>query len=943
MARSFRTSALILLAATFLILLCLLPAASAAEPTPGEVSPIPAPDVIRSTGPALAPSLDSTPDLPPPATAPLSESIVTPLYPADEPIAATEAEPTPEGALPTSSPQAETPLLTAPAPEIVPTVALTPDIRQLPPPSDEPIAPAPGQPIESAPPAPVDAESQPASPTASSEAMPSDTPPAQPSPSATPTDAAIPSTLTLTDTPTGFQTPTPTKTLTPASSPTASPTPTETFLPTCSPTASPTPTETLTPTCSPTASLTPSPTLYLMDMRDFSIGAVRINEIAWAGTLASSSDEWIELFNPGTEPVDLAGWRLTDGGDINRSLTGTLGPGEYYLLERTDDATVSDIPADLTYTGSLRNEGEALELLDPSGASVDLANTAGGAWPAGDRATHASMQRLGPEDVWGTYPGCGGNGIDAGGAPIQGTPRQANALGCVPPTPTETATPTLAPLPTSVAEGAVRINEIAWSGTRASASDEWIELWNPGPEPIDLAGWRLSDGGDIEVALSGVLQPGELFLLERSDDQTVSDIRADHIYTGSLSNDGECLELIDPSGARVDAANRSGGAWPAGNDKSHASMERKESGGWGTFTGYFGNGRDAGGNHIAGTPRQPNSLLFPTPMPTGIPGQIVINEVLIRPHYDWEGKGGIDYDDEFIELYNRGPRDVQLVGWILDDIAEGGSKPFVLPYRRIEADSYAVFFRSRTHLALNDTGDTVSLRAPNGHKVDTISYLRVRAYNLSYGRLPDGSDHFAYGLWPTPGRANRLYTPPTFPVGGVLISEVAWAGTRASANDEWIELMNPGEDPISLQGWALTDDNDIWVPLTGTLAPGGYVLLERTDDDTISGRRAEIIYRGALSDDGERLRLIDPSGREIDLVNATGGAWPAGDKGSRASMERFARGWVTFDGEFGRGLDADGWPIRGTPGRANSRELETALSDVVDCAQGTAPAAGPCP
>jgi hypothetical protein len=672
--------------------------------------------------------------------------------------------------------------------------------------------------------------------------------------------------------------------------------------------------------------------------RQFAIGTLRINEVAWAGTFASSSDEWIELFNPGSETIDLEGWRLTDGGDIDRSLNGSLAPGDYFLLERTDDGTVSDVPADLTYRGSLRNEGETLELLDPDGAMVDQANPDGGDWPAGDRDTRASMQRLGAEDVWQSYPGCGGNGLDAAGGPIQGTPRQANALGCLLPTSTATPTPTPAALATPAPEGAVRINEVAWAGTRASSSDEWIELFNPGSEPIDLHGWHLTDGGDIDASLAGELPPGGYFLLERSDDHAVADIPAEVIYHGSLSNDGERLELVDPTGAVIDVVNRHGGAWPAGEAEAHASMERTLSGGWGTYSGYGGNGRDAGGYPIAGTPRQANSLLFPTPRPTWIPGQIVINEVLIRPHYDWERKGGIDTDDEFIELYNSGPGDVQLGGWILDDLRRGGSAPVVLPQRLIEADGFAVFFRSRTSLALNDTGDTVTLRAPNGHTVDTISYLRVEAYNLSYGRLPDGSDHLAYGLWPTPRQSNRLYLPPSFPTGTLLISEIAWAGTQASSNDEWIELWNPGEAAVVLDGWSLTDDNDIRAPLTGMLSPGGFLLLERTDDGTIVDLSANALYTGSLADGGETLRLLDPSGREIDRVDASQG-WPQGDRQDCLSMERFAGRWVTFRGGFGRGRDAAGQPILGTPGAANSRALEAALS----CPPGAARAAGLCP
>lgn len=335
------------------------------------------------------------------------------------------------------------------------------------------------------------------------------------------------------------------------------------------------------------------------------------------------------------------------------------------------------------------------------------------------------------------------------------------------PTPTATPLPTPAPtsLPTPYPVGAVLINEVAWSGTRASPNDEWIELYNPGPDPVDLNGWRLSDGGDVNVALMGTIPAYGFYLLERSDDRTVSDIPADRIYTGALKNSGEALRLTNPSGVLVDSANRRGRRWPAGEVASRASMERRGGtdtpGNWGTFTGYFGNGRDADGRRIQGTPRAVNSLFFPTPTPTWIPGEIVINEVLIRPHYDWNGKGGATLGDEFIELYNRGPKAVYLNGWILDDIADGGSSPFTLPPITIPAGGYRVFFRQRTKIALNDGGDTVRLMAPNGRLVDEITYLKVRAYNLSYGRLPDGSDHFFYGLWPTPRDPNLLFVEPT--------------------------------------------------------------------------------------------------------------------------------------------------------------------------------------
>jgi hypothetical protein len=155
--------------------------------------------------------------------------------------------------------------------------------------------------------------------------------------------------------------------------------------------------------------------------------AVIISEIAWAGTAASSADEWIELLNPGTAPVDLSGWVLTDGGDIRLTLRGILGPGAFFLLERTDDDTVRDIPADWVYTGSLSNAGETLLLLDPAGNIVDAANRDGGPWPAGSSApAPASMERAALDEdsdlAWCTNDGIHRNGLDAAGNPINGSP-----------------------------------------------------------------------------------------------------------------------------------------------------------------------------------------------------------------------------------------------------------------------------------------------------------------------------------------------------------------------------------------------------------------------------------------------------------------------------------------------------------------------------------------
>lgn len=115
-----------------------------------------------------------------------------------------------------------------------------------------------------------------------------------------------------------------------------------------------------------------------------------INELAWMGTTVSSSDEWIELRNTTDTVINLAGWTLkaTDG-TPSINLTGSVPAGGLFLLERTNDSSVPGIPANLIYTGGMKNSGEVLELRDPSGLLIDKVN----GWSAGSNSLKATMAR----------------------------------------------------------------------------------------------------------------------------------------------------------------------------------------------------------------------------------------------------------------------------------------------------------------------------------------------------------------------------------------------------------------------------------------------------------------------------------------------------------------------------------------------------------------------
>jgi len=119
-------------------------------------------------------------------------------------------------------------------------------------------------------------------------------------------------------------------------------------------------------------------------------------------------------------------------------------------------------------------------------------------------------------------------------------------------------------------------------------------------------------------------------------------------------------------------------------------------------------------------------------------------------------------------------------------------------------------------------------------------------------------------------------------------------GTKASPTDEWIELYNPNALSISLEGWTITSESDgtpsallTGKPLSGSIPPGGYYILERSDDATlsISAQWAEPFGGAGLNNQGERLVLLNAQGDVQDTVGGQG-AWYAGDSVTKASMER---------------------------------------------------------
>lgn len=172
----------------------------------------------------------------------------------------------------------------------------------------------------------------------------------------------------------------------------------------------------------------------------------------------------------------------------------------------------------------------------------------------------------------------------------------------------------------SVATIPIAINEIAWMGTVASTSAEWVEIKNNTAHTIDLSQWALASSDSKPfIVLTGTIAPREYRVLERWLDATVVDVTAGQVYGNggnqwALGNSGEQLNLFYASTTLDQTPS---GAWVAGENSTttRKTMERyssRESGvdasNWGTNLGYIKNGTDATGNAIAGTPGAQNSV-----------------------------------------------------------------------------------------------------------------------------------------------------------------------------------------------------------------------------------------------------------------------------------------------------------------------------------------------
>lgn len=414
----------------------------------------------------------------------------------------------------------------------------------------------------------------------------------------------------------------------------------------------------------------------------------------------------------------------------------------------------------------------------------------------------------------------------------------------------------------------VVINEVAWAGTGTSANDEWVELKNLTGSVLDISGWQIFDKNeDVKIIFESptLIGKNSFLLLERTDDETAPDVAADLIYKGALSNKDEGLKLFsEKCGLEDEVLTET--KWPAGDEKTRATMERKNDLGWQTSAVTAGTPRR---ENSSGLIIEPSSLNWPATGGTvlsanqTVTGSEAPNFKITEIMYDLPGS---DSGREWIEVKNNGTNGYDLTKLKLFENKTNHGITFIKGNQTVGAGEYAIIADDdgkfladnpsfngnllKASFSLSNTGEGIVVKNDDS-VLDTVNYSKTA------GAAGDGRSLQLIGdEWkaatPTPGGENTMSAAAEIYGTNLVISEMQTGGT--DAGDEFMEIYNPFGEDVSLAGWSLQYFSGTVISFgsvskknfgSGDVAPAhGFFLVARARDSN-----NEDGYRGAVTPD----------------------------------------------------------------------------------------------
>mgnify|MGYP003869412161 CR=1 FL=1 len=573
---------------------------------------------------------------------------------------------------------------------------------------------------------------------------------------------------------------------------------------------------------------------------DFQVGElgtqVRISEIMYQ-PVGGGAYEYIELLNAGGAAVNVGNW-FFEGIEFKFNPDTWLAPGQRLVIASAQSPSdfqtrYPAVPVAGWFGGSLRNEGERLDLRDSYGKLVDSVtyNNRNG-WPAAAAGGGASLEL-----------------VDLTGDPSSPVSWRASLI----PNGTPGAPP-LEPSPSPVI-----LNELmadnAGAVTNGSTFPDWVELFNRSSEPVLLEGWRLRDAGTNVFAFpAGTrLEAGQYMVLWMD-----TNFAAPGLHAGfALSRRGDTLLLEDASGQTRDAID-------FGQQLPNYTLGRATGGSW--------------------------ALCVPTPgatnqaAATAATTNLWINEWLAN---------SLPGQPDWIELHNRhSSLPVAVQGIYLgtsNDLHRLRYPAFVAPggFLLLQADENPG--PQHLNFKLPATGNAIVLYDELGFEHQRVLYP-AQAQNVSRGSLPDGSATLAnFTASQSPGFSNYLTVASGVWLNEIMARNVAFTNNPAGHYADWIELYNTNLSPVSLAGMSLCLNkpgaNRWYFPAGTSIEPRGYLVVWCDGLHPASTNATGWLNTGhSLESEGGGVYLYTADGRITDAVDI-------GFQISDRSIGRMAGAW----------------------------------------------------
>lgn len=285
-----------------------------------------------------------------------------------------------------------------------------------------------------------------------------------------------------------------------------------------------------------------------------------VSEFNYNSENTANSGDWFEIYNNGSDAVDISGWQLSDatGTNIFHIPVQTILEADAYLVIASDVAQFKNIHPDVInvmgdFNFKLDNDADTILFTALNGDaifSVAYADNAG--WPHGADGTGRTLELINYDgdlsDALNWFDGC-----------MFGSPGTAY---------------------TPCNEQFV-FSEINYNSADTADAGDWVEILNTSAATVDMSLWKFADRNDtivFQFPVGTLLSGGERIVIanntalfnERHADVTPL---ATNFYFG-LDGAGEELRLFDADGIiRFSVIYNDAASWPIEADGGGKTLE----------------------------------------------------------------------------------------------------------------------------------------------------------------------------------------------------------------------------------------------------------------------------------------------------------------------------------------------------------------------------------